>query len=221
MLPSQLAYLEGMKRGRTAQDKKAATEVDKASHAALNRLRALPENSMCFDCDAPKPGWAVLPHGIFVCIDCAQLHRNLGRHISQTKAINTGTYLWLPDEIAVMKEVGNGVASRAFASCALPAKPTRDSASVEKLEYVQQKYVSAVPKWADALDAHVRSGLRDANARPLAQSQSMKPSWPREQERQAETLLETPPDLISFDQEAPVTVLASSKHDDFFAQFGL
>ena len=111
MLPSQLAYVSAMKAGRSLTDKDRARAVDKQSHAFLNQLRATPENAACFECSAPKPGWAVLPHGVFVCIDCAQLHRNLGRHISQTKAINTGTYLWLPDEIAVMRDVGNAVAA--------------------------------------------------------------------------------------------------------------
>ena len=40
--------------------------ADKASHAALNTLRAEPSNATCFDCTAVRPGWAVLPHGIFV-----------------------------------------------------------------------------------------------------------------------------------------------------------
>lgn len=89
----------------------------------------------------------MLPHGVFVCIDCAQLHRSLGRHISQTKAINTGTYLWFPAEIGVMQAVGNAVADRAFA--ALPPKPSRDASPAEKLAYVTKKYVTPVD-WARA-----------------------------------------------------------------------
>jgi hypothetical protein len=92
----QQAYVDAMRRGRTHESTEAARKVDKASHALLNKIRALPENSVCFDCTAPKPGWAALPHGVFVCIDCAQSHRNLGRHISQTKAINTGTPPYRP-----------------------------------------------------------------------------------------------------------------------------
>ena len=58
--------------------------ADKKSHAELNAMRA--KHAECFDCDAKKPGWAVLPHGVFVCIDCAQVHRNLGTHISKVPA---------------------------------------------------------------------------------------------------------------------------------------
>merc|ERR1719198_1146151 len=125
MLPSQRAYTEYLKAGRTPAMTEAAKRADKTSHATLNAMRAKPENAVCFDCTALKPGWAVLPHGVFVCIDCAQTHRHLGRHISQTKAINTGTYLWLPHELKVMEEVGNGVAEAAFHAMSkkLPPRP--------------------------------------------------------------------------------------------------
>merc|ERR1711871_1709818 len=111
--------------------------MDKQSHERLNKLRALPENSECFDCTAKKPGWAALPHGIFVCIECAQQHRSLGRHISQTKAVNTGTYLWMPAEVEVMKAIGNDVADVAFAAKKLPAKPSQHASESEKIAYAR------------------------------------------------------------------------------------
>lgn len=149
MLPSQCAYLAALKQGRTPEMTAAAKEVDKASHTTLNMLRQKPCNAECFDCTAKKPGWAVLPHGIFVCIDCAQMHRSLGRHISQTKAINTGTYLWFPAELAVMETVGNGVAAVAFSGCNLPPKPSRDAPTHEKKAYTELKYASdrCTPSW--------------------------------------------------------------------------
>merc|ERR1719238_1297607 len=104
-------------------------QQDKASHAELNRLRALPSNAKCFDCDAQKPGWAVLPHGVHICIDCAQVHRNLGRHLSQVKAINTGTYLWFPHELAVMRAAGN---EKAGAALGRPPKISAGATAAEK-----------------------------------------------------------------------------------------
>jgi len=94
---------------RSEQAKAAAQATDKESHAELKRLSRLPGNDTCADCGAPFPGWASLPHGVFVCIDCAQVHRHIGRHISQVKAINTGTYLWHEDEVEVMRRGGNAL----------------------------------------------------------------------------------------------------------------
>lgn len=62
----------------------------------------------------------------------------MGRHISQTKAINTGTYLWYPHELAVMRACGNARAGRAFAGC--PSKPSRDAPRGEKEAYAKDKY---------------------------------------------------------------------------------
>ena len=92
---------------RTAADKERARKGDEKSHELLRALCRLPGNGVCADCTATRPGWAVLQHDIHVCIHCAQIHRHIGRHISQVKAINTGTYLWMPDEIAAMALMGN------------------------------------------------------------------------------------------------------------------
>ena len=138
VLECQTAYAAAMARGKTPDMTERAKQDDKASHAELNCLRAKPGNNVCFDCTATKPGWAVLPWGHWVCIDCAQVHRNLGRHISQTKAVNTGTYLWYPHELRIMREVGNVCAVNAFTGA--PSKPSRDAPTAVKAEYARQKY---------------------------------------------------------------------------------
>lgn len=66
MLPAQHQYIEWIKAGRTPAMTEEATRNDKTSHAVLNKLRSKPDNAECFDCTATKPGWAVLPHGVFV-----------------------------------------------------------------------------------------------------------------------------------------------------------
>ena len=72
----QLAYVAAMRAGKTEALTAAARASDKSCHAELNKLRAKPCNAECFDCSARRPGWAVLPWGTFVCIDCAQVHHN-------------------------------------------------------------------------------------------------------------------------------------------------
>ena len=49
----------------------------------LLRLLRLPSNRACADCDAPlsDPGrvWAGVSHGVFLCTNCASVHRKVGR----------------------------------------------------------------------------------------------------------------------------------------------
>mmetsp|Transcript_5524 Transcript_5524/g.12290 ORF Transcript_5524/g.12290 Transcript_5524/m.12290 type:complete len:100 (+) Transcript_5524:149-448(+) len=76
---------------RTAESTTVAQGRDKKTHAELNDMRHMAINTTCADCAAKHPGWAALPHGVFLCIDCAQIHRGIGRHISQVKCISSHT----------------------------------------------------------------------------------------------------------------------------------
>ena len=87
--------------------------------------------------------------------------------MSQTKAINTGTYLWFEHELAVMRDVGNAVAARAFEHQGLPCKPSRDAPASEKLAYATAKYVDAQPDWIAAVAAQ-RCVTRPKPASPTA-----------------------------------------------------
>lgn len=141
METAQRDYLSWLSRGKSEEDKAAARAADQASHAELKNLARRADNATCADCTAQRPGWAVLPHGVFVCIDCAQLHRHIGRHISQVKAFNTGTYLWFEPELAVMRVAGNAPASAALCGAPhAPTKPNADASPESKLAYVRGKY---------------------------------------------------------------------------------
>ena len=43
------------------------------------------ENRFCADCDSKGPRWASWNLGVFLCIRCAGIHRNLGVHISKVR----------------------------------------------------------------------------------------------------------------------------------------
>lgn len=138
----QLPPVLGLSK-RTPEDKRRAQAADKASHATLRALRSAAggHNSRCCDCTARNPGWATLPWGALVCIDCAQLHRSIGRHISQVKSFSSGTYLWYPDEVAAMQAMGNGRVNALLAGHpAAPPKPDAGAPRHVKEKYVRDKY---------------------------------------------------------------------------------
>lgn len=45
------------------------------------------------------PRWASWNLGVFLCIRCAGIHRNLGVHISKVKSVNLDS--WTPEQMAV------------------------------------------------------------------------------------------------------------------------
>ena len=214
-----------LKNGRTDDMTAAAQKHDKASHAMLDTMRA--EADSCFDCTATRPGWAVLPHGVFICMECAQIHRHLGRHVSQTKAINTRTYLWFKEELAVMASVGNYRAHAAFASCDLPPKPSRDAPSAEKMAYARLKYITSKPDWSLVATTWPSSSTATlTSSAQAAHAATTKPallSHPR-----VTTALPAPPrpaspDLINFEAAlcAPPRPNVHQSSNQFFADFGL
>jgi ADP-ribosylation factor GTPase-activating protein 1 len=61
--------------------------MDKFSHSAFEQLMKEPSNRYCFDCNSPYPKWASLNHGIYICLNCAGLHRGLGVQMSFVRSI--------------------------------------------------------------------------------------------------------------------------------------
>ena len=116
-------------------------KLDKEHHKILKDLRAQPCNKQCAECQACPSTWASVSLGVFVCMRCAQVHRNLGTHISKVKSC-MGTYLWCPDEIERMRQVGNARAWALYTGGAsTPAqKPGVDAPFEEVDEFARNKY---------------------------------------------------------------------------------
>ncbi|NWU82092.1 SMAP2 protein, partial [Onychorhynchus coronatus] len=63
-------------------------------------------------CLLAGPRWASWNIGVFICIRCAGIHRNLGVHISRVKSVNLDQ--WTQEQIQCVQEMGNGKANRLY-----------------------------------------------------------------------------------------------------------
>ena len=157
----------------------------------LRQLRRLDGNSACADCGQVGTVWSSVNLGVFLCMRCGSLHRALGTHISKPKGL-TGTYMWGPDEIANMKQVGNKRANRIYGG--IDERPAEDAPDAEWLQYIRQKYEE---------QKFVPRQKASANAKNDLSSKSSTASVPTAT-------------LIDLDG-----VFNKKDSDDFFAKFGL
>uniref|UniRef100_A0A0K8TB35 Arf-GAP domain-containing protein n=1 Tax=Lygus hesperus TaxID=30085 RepID=A0A0K8TB35_LYGHE len=144
------------------QEKDRQKQIQDKCQNLLNQMLRNEDNKYCVDCDAKGPRWASWNIGIFLCIRCAGIHRNLGVHISKVKSVNLDT--WTPEQVVSLQNMGNSRA-RAVYEANLPdsfRRPQTDSAleSFIRAKYEAKKYIAeewvppALPKvnWDKELD---------------------------------------------------------------------
>eukprot|EP01136_Pigoraptor_vietnamica_P038836 Opistho-1_new@108694 len=101
---------------------------------ALHELLLLDDNKFCADCPTRGPRWASWNLGIFLCMRCAGLHRNLGAHITKIKSITLDK--WTPEQVEFMKSMGNRRSNESY--MALVDRSFQQPADQD--EFIRRKY---------------------------------------------------------------------------------
>lgn len=96
-------------------------------------------NNLCADCGAPDPDWASYTLGVFVCLNCSGMHRNLPA-VSKVKSIRLDH--WEDSLVEFMQENGNSAAKAIFEKC-VPVffyQPQQKDCVVLKDQWIRAKY---------------------------------------------------------------------------------
>ncbi|XP_074594093.1 arf-GAP with dual PH domain-containing protein 1-like isoform X2 [Brevipalpus obovatus] len=78
----------------------------------LKELAKREYNNVCADCEYPNPDWASVTIGVFLCYECALIHRGLGSHISIAKSFELDN--WDQASLLTMERNGNELAKQHY-----------------------------------------------------------------------------------------------------------
>ncbi|CAE6239992.1 unnamed protein product [Arabidopsis arenosa] len=114
---------------------KVYKELNARHRKILEELLKHPENRECADCKTKGPRWASVNLGIFICMQCSEIHRSLG---VRSTTLDT----CLPEQVAFIQSMGNEKAN-SYWEAELP--PNYDRVEIENFicaKYEEKRWVS-------------------------------------------------------------------------------
>ncbi|XP_074839984.1 arf-GAP with dual PH domain-containing protein 1-like isoform X5 [Carettochelys insculpta] len=98
-----------------------------------------PENALCADCQKPDPDWASYTLGVFICLNCSGIHRNIP-NISKVKSLRMDH--WDEAQVQFLEQHGNAAAKATY-EAHIPIyyyQPTHADCQVLREQWIRAKY---------------------------------------------------------------------------------
>nr|XP_061793911.1 stromal membrane-associated protein 1-like [Nerophis lumbriciformis] len=170
----------------TRSEREKAQKLNEQHQAILSNLLREDENKYCADCEAKGPRWASWNLGVFMCIRCAGIHRNLGVHISRVKSVNLDQ--WTQEQMQSMVDMGNGRAKQIY-EAHLPENFSRPQTDQSVEIFIRDKYERKKYYDKEALDTILKTteGAPHANS-PSSQADRSKQEKEREKKKKEKDL---------------------------------
>lgn len=119
-------------------------------------------NKHCVDCGNPNPQWASVSFAIFICLQCAGIHRGFGVHISFVRSVSMDT--WQYDQIKRMQLGGN----RLFKEFLRSYTPANEGGYTNGMSSYDLYHCWAATQYREKLDCEVAGRPWSPSSRPAS-----------------------------------------------------
>ncbi|KAG7463032.1 hypothetical protein MATL_G00191120 [Megalops atlanticus] len=167
----------------TRSEREKAQKLNEQHQAILSKMLREEDNKYCADCEAKGPRWASWNLGVFICIRCAGIHRNLGVHISRVKSVNLDQ--WTPEQIQSVQAMGNTRARQLY-EANLPDNFRRPQTDQAVEFFIRDKYERKKYYDKNAVNGSIKSSdaaLSSPSSQPAEKSKSEKEREKKEEKK--------------------------------------
>ncbi|KDN47621.1 hypothetical protein RSAG8_03411, partial [Rhizoctonia solani AG-8 WAC10335] len=134
----------------------------------LQELVQLPGNEVCADCKSRAPRWSSWNLGIFICVQCASIHRKIGTHVTKVKSVNLDA--WTKEQVESVKNMGN-IASNAKWNPNESRHPPPTNLEESERDSEMEKYIRAKYETKKFLDRKPAVSSSSSFSTPVVSSQ--------------------------------------------------